>query len=202
LGSNALTGNTQTKMLKIKSERLLRANMQRKIFALSTCCLLIVSAACTHNAPTTTTNTKATATPAGKPTPAQIVRASADALTIKAGSATDASVHLQIADGYHVNANPASFSYLRATELEVVPTASLTAGKPAYPAPVLKKFQFAPQPIAVYEHEAVIKLPVRAAASGPQGPTSLRAQVHVQACDEETCFPPTTIKLDIPVTIN
>ncbi|HYX41835.1 MAG TPA: protein-disulfide reductase DsbD domain-containing protein [Pyrinomonadaceae bacterium] len=164
--------------------------------------LLFACAACTHNAPSEIANTTTTATPNVKPTPAQIVRASADAVPIKAGGAMDASVRLQIADGYHINANPASFSYLIATELQVAPAHGLNAGKPAYPASVSKKFQFAPQPLAVYEHEALIKLPLRAAADAPKGTANLPVQVRVQACDEEKCFPPTTVKTDIPVTIN
>ena len=140
--------------------------------------------------------------PAAKPTPAQIVRASADALTIKAGGAADASVRLTVADGYHINANPATFSYLKATELEVVPPAGLSAGKPVYPAPVLKKFQFAPQPLAVYEHEVTIKLPLRAAPNVPPGAQLIHVRAHVQACDEETCYPPTTVETDIQLTIS
>jgi len=177
--------------------------MRRQIFILLCCALLLfICAGCTRNAPTETANTAAPATPAAKPTPAQIVRASADAVTINAGGTTDARVRLQIADGYHVNANPASFSYLIATELQSTPAHGLNAGQPVYPAPVTKKFQFAPQPLAVYEHEALIKLPLRAAADAPKGVQSLPAQVRVQACDEEKCYPPTTVKTDIPVTIN
>jgi hypothetical protein len=176
--------------------------MRYRKLLLCTFALLLACAACTRNAPPETANTTATATPNAKPTPAQIVRASADAVPIKAGSKTDASVRLQIADGYHINANPASFSYLIATELQVTPAHGLTADKPTYPAPVTKKFQFAPQPLAVYEREAVIKLPLRAAADAPKGAQTLPAQVRVQACDEEKCFPPMTLKTEIPVTIN
>jgi uncharacterized protein len=156
------------------------------------------------NAPAGMANTSATTTAAttANPSPAQIVHASADAVTLKAGAAAEAQVRLQIADGYHVNANPATFSYLKATELEVASAEGLTAGKPAYPAAVTKKFQFAPQPLAVYERAATIRLPLRAAVNAAQGLHSLHARVNVQACDEEKCFPPTTVETDIPVTIN
>jgi len=192
-------------MMKKKSKE---QTLRRQTFMFLYCALLLCACAgsnsSTQPASSEAINTTATndTTPAVKPTPAQIVRASADALTIKAGGTTDASVRLQIADGYHINANPASFSYLIATELQVAPAHGLNAGKPVYPASVSKKFQFAPQPLAVYEHEALIKLPVRAAADAPKGTASLPAQVRVQACDEEKCFPPTTVKTDIPVTIN
>lgn len=176
--------------------------MHRTNSLLTACALLFICAACTRPAPpeTANTNTPPISAPAVNPTPAQIVRASADAITLKAGANGTAQVHLQIADGYHINANPATFSYLKATELEVVSNAGLTAGKPAYPPPVLKKFPFAPQPLAVYEHEATIRLPLRASAA--QGAQTLHARVQVQACDEEKCFPPTTVETDIAVTSN
>jgi DsbC/DsbD-like thiol-disulfide interchange protein len=176
-------------------------------------CLLLTCAACaTGSAPTVATNTSVatnanastatTAAPTVASTPEEIVRARADDIALKAGASGEAHVHLQIADGYHVNANPATFSYLKATELELPPTEGFTAGKPAYPPAVNKKFQFAPQPLAVYEHEALIKLPLHASASAPKGAQTLHAQVQVQACDEEKCFPPTIIPADIAVTIN
>jgi DsbC/DsbD-like thiol-disulfide interchange protein len=179
---------------------------------LLTISLLFTYAACSGSAPIVATNTSVatnanvstttTAAPTVASTPAEIVRASADEIALKAGASGEAHVHLQIADGYHVNANPATFSYLKATELELTPTEGFTAGRPAYPQAVNKKFQFAPQPLAVYEHEALIKLPLHASASAPKGAQTLHAQVQVQACDEEKCFPPTIIPADIAVTIN
>ncbi len=169
-----------------------------------TICLLFTGIACTRNAPPAPASTPAppVAAPTVAPTPMPIVRVSADALTLKAGGSGAALVRVQIADGYHINANPATFSYLKATELEVTAAAGLTAGKPAYPPPVKKTFKFAPQPLAVYEHEATIRLPLRASAGVAQGARNLHARVQVQACDEEKCFPPTTVETDIPVTIN
>ncbi len=178
--------------------------MRRTNLFLITGCMFFICAACTRNAPPETTNTPAptAAAPTVNPTPAQIVHASADAVTIKAGASGAAQVRLQIAAGYHINANPATFSYLKATTLEVTPSAGLTAGKPTYPPPLMKKFPFAPQPLAVYEHEATISLPLRVGASVTKGTQNLRARVQVQACDEEKCFPPTTVETDMPITIN
>ena len=178
--------------------------MHRTIQLLTTCCLLLACAACTNNAPRETTNTAA---PAPAPaavaaSPAQIVRASADAVTLKAGATTEAQVRLQIADGYHVNANPATFSYLKPTELEVEPGGDVTPGRVMYPAPVKRQFKFAPQPLAVYESETALRVSLTAAGGAARGAQTLHARVNVQACDEEKCFPPTTIETDIPVTIN
>jgi hypothetical protein len=174
--------------------------------------VLFVCAACsTGSAPAVATNTSVTtnanvsttttAAPTMTTTPEEIVRASADEVALKAGLIGEAHVHLQIAAGYHINANPATFSYLKATELELTPPAGFTVGRPMYPPAVNKKFKFAPQPLAVYEREATIKLPLRTSANAPKGAQTLHAQVQVQACDEEKCFPPTIIPADIVVTI-
>src|ERR687897_797037 len=50
-----------------------------------------------------------------------VVKANPQEVTIAAGESGEAVVRLQIVDGYHVNANPPSFSYLKATELELTP---------------------------------------------------------------------------------
>ncbi len=181
--------------------------MQRLISPLLACALLVLAGACARHAPPETANTAATnasapAAPTERPTPEHIVTASADAVTLKAGARADAQVRLQIAEGYHINANPATFSYLRETKVEVAAADGLAVEATEYPPPVTRQFRFEKKPLKVYEHEAAIRLRLHAAANATQGAHTLRAQVQVQACDEEKCFPPTTLATDIPVTIN
>jgi DsbC/DsbD-like thiol-disulfide interchange protein len=129
------------------------------------------------------------------------VRAETSKVEIKAGGSAEASVKLTIASGYHINANPPSFSYLKATELTIEPNEGVTLGKPVYPASVTRKFAFSKDPLAVYEGEATIKLPVNAASNAKQGEQTLKGKLRIQACDEEACYPPRTIETSIPVTI-
>jgi DsbC/DsbD-like thiol-disulfide interchange protein len=109
---------------------------------------------------------------------------------------------LTIAEGYHINANPATFPYLRETKVEVAPAQGIAIAKVDYPPPVTRQFRFEKQPLKVYEREAVIRLKLQAAANAAKGSQTLHAQVQVQPCDEEKCFPPTKIPADIPVTID
>jgi Disulphide bond corrector protein DsbC len=136
-----------------------------------------------------------------KAPPDDIVRVETPSVEIKAGSAGEASVKLTIASGYHINANPPSFSYLKATELTVEPNPAITAGKPVYPASVTRKFAFSKDPLAVYEGETAIKLPLSAATSAQLGAQKLTAKLRIQACDEEACYAPRTIETSIPVTV-
>jgi hypothetical protein len=132
---------------------------------------------------------------------------------IAPGSAAEAVVRLAIMPGYHVNANPASFPYLIATEVKIEPEPDgfcARVEKPTYPPAIIRTFAFAESPLAVYEGEIEIKLPFRVPTpkepgcygypqAGAQG--SLPITVRVQACDHEKCFPPATLNSEIPITV-
>lgn len=108
-------------------------------------------------------------------------------------------VPLRIDDGYHINANPATFPYLIATEVTADKVEGLDVGKPIYPPAVKRKFQFADQSLAVYEGNVNVTLPLVARSSGIK---SLAVSVRVQACDEEKCFPPATLHATYPISVN
>lgn len=110
-------------------------------------------------------------------------------------------VRLAIEKGYHVNANPPTFPYLIATELEIAPAAGITAGKVSYPPAIKGKFAFADEPLAVYEGETQLKAELKADKSAKTGGQSLNAVLRIQACDDQVCYPPGKIDLQVPVTI-
>ncbi len=134
--------------------------------------------------------------------PTDIVRASAPEVALRAGGAGEATVQLTIANGYHINANPATHSFLIPTKLDVAVADGITTGEPVYPAPMTKKFAFDEKPLAVYEGATTIKLPVIAGAATPKGAHTLRAKIRVQPCNDDACFPPRTVETSIPVRIN
>ena len=136
-----------------------------------------------------------------KPPPKDVVRAQPASIEIKAGGSGEASIKLTIAAGYHINANPPSFSYLKATELNVEPGGGVAPGKPVYPTAITRKFAFSKDPLAVYEGETEIKLPLTVAADARKGAQTLKGKLRIQACDEEACYPPTTVETSIPVTV-
>jgi hypothetical protein len=138
--------------------------------------------------------------PASSPTPARVsssvdvVKVRAADVSIPAGSNADATVTLSISPGYHINANPATFSYLIPTALDPGKVEGVIAGKPIYPVAQKKKFQFADEPLAVYEGEVQIRLPLRVEVKAGKGARSLLVDVRVQACDSEKCYAPDTLK--------
>jgi DsbC/DsbD-like thiol-disulfide interchange protein len=162
----------------------------------------ILTAACSGSVGDTNKN----GSPAGgEPTPiasTNVVKVSAEELTLGKGESATAVVRLQIQQGYHVNANPATFPYLIATQLEVTPAGGLSIGAITYPDPLSKTFSFsADAPLKVYEGETSVKAILKADASAQTGKHNLSAKLRVQACDDQVCYPPGTIDLTVPVTI-
>lgn len=132
---------------------------------------------------------------------AEVVRVNAPGVDINAGGSGEAAIEIQVASGFHINANPPNPSYLKATEVEIQAANNVTPGKPVYPKAVIKKFSFEEQPLSVYEGTAQIKIPLRAAANAQKIPTTLTGRLRVQACDDSKCYPPGSIDFSLPVTV-
>jgi len=176
--------------------------MKRALIALSGVVISLTLGGCGRT-PDSATNagTPAATPPAGMVSSASVVKVQATAVSIQPGGAVDAPVTLSISSGFHVNANPATFSYLIPTEVTAGTTEGITVSKPVYPVGVKRKFQFANEPLAVYEGDAQIKLPLRAEKNAAKGARSLPLNIRVQACDHEQCFPPATLNATIAIEV-
>jgi thiol:disulfide interchange protein DsbD len=131
-----------------------------------------------------------------------VVKASPQEVTIASGESGDAVVRLKITDGYHVNANPPTFSYLKATQLEFMPADGISVEFITYPDAVMKTFSFSEgKPLAVYEGETTLKVRLKADKTTKPGTHNLSAKLRVQACDDKVCYAPGAIDLVVPVNI-
>ena len=97
-------------------------------------------------------------------------------------------VRLEIADGWHVNANPASREFLIPTAVEAAGDGELRGV--AYPTGERLRFAFAGDELAVYGGAVEIRGEVR-----PGDDT--RLLVTYQACDDERCLPPVVRELAV-----
>jgi hypothetical protein len=179
----------------------LNSSHLKLIWLTTICVILVFFSGC--NRPGTNGGSPATAGSSPKPVSSSldVVKIKAESVAIAPGGNADATIVLAISPGFHVNANPATFSYLIATEVTPGKVEGITAGAPVYPAAERKKFQFAEQPLAVYEGDVQVRLNIRAEKSAAAGPRSLPITVKVQACDEEKCFPPATLNAKIAVEV-
>jgi uncharacterized protein len=142
--------------------------------------------------------------PSEKPTqvsPSQAVTASAAEINLRADDAAEAVIKIIVADGYHINGNPASEDYLRPTELKIESAAKITVGKPIYPKAEMKKFDFNDKPISVYEGTVIVKLPIRVGKTAAIGRTVLRGTIQAQPCNDNACFPSRTVEIVLPVQV-
>jgi len=132
---------------------------------------------------------------------ADVVKASPQEVDIPRGGSAETIVHLSIQNGYHVNANPPSYPYLKATALDLPSVAGISAAFVSYPNPITRKFSFAEKPLAVYEGSTNLKVLLKANNSAHPGKQNFSGKLHVQACDDQVCYPPGELEVTIPVTI-
>ena len=199
-------------------------SMKRPLAILSCCLLAALSfAACAGGSHTdTTTNANASIAPnangaaatstapaitatatAQQSPPEEAVRATAAPVQLARGGTAEAIVRLNIASGYHVNANPPTHSYLIATQVDVTASDGISAQQPRYPASVTRRFAFDPStPLAVYEGEVMIRIPLRASREATPGARAIIARVRAQPCDDQACYQPRTIEISMPVTVH
>lgn len=166
--------------------------------------LLFVATACSKPAPNS--DSEAAATPAASPaapriTSESVVKVAAQPVEIPAGKSAEATVRVTIQSGYHINANPPTYPYLRATALEIPPADGVSVAFVTYPKALDKKFAFAEKSLAVYEGETELKAKLKADKAAQTGERSIPARLRVQACDDQLCYPPGTLELAIPVNI-
>jgi len=163
--------------------------------------VLIFMTACARLKPAASESGASSAQPEPPRHSVDVVKAAAKDVTIKAGDDGDAVIQLTIQNGYHVNANPPTFPYLKATELDLPQSPGVSVSFIVYPNPLTKTFAFAEKPLAVYEGVTDIKAKLKVDKSTRPGPHDLPAKVQVQACDNQVCYAPGTLDITIPLIV-
>ena len=112
------------------------------------------------------------------------------------GRLFEIAVVAKISPGFHINAHEPSEEYLIPTKV----TADLPPGvllvETTYPRGVMRAFRFSKTPLRVYESSFTVRMKLRAAGSAPLGPQKIGLTVGYQACNQDSCLPPTKL----PVT--
>lgn len=174
-----------------------RNNVSATLIAIA----LLLSAACTKPAADTNQSTSAGSSEPPQIASTDVVKATPEELTLAKGESGYAIVRLQIRNGYHINANPPTFPYLKATEIEITPANGISVDFVTYPDALTKKFSFADEPLKVYEGETIVKAMLKAGPKAEAGRHNLSAKLRVQACDDTVCYPPGVMDLSVPVAI-
>lgn len=118
-----------------------------------------------------------------------------------AGTESTVALKLNLEDGWHVNSNRPSLDFLIGTELSVDPKEGFVLLDTGYPPSTSYNFDFAPEPVDVFEGEAPIFLTFSVDPSVAPGTYQLPATLTLQACNNEVCLAPSTIDLTIDLEV-
>lgn len=100
------------------------------------------------------------------------------------GNSLTVTAVLDIAQGWHVNANPASFDFLISTSVDVREDSGKAEAKPAYP-----EAQAMTTPLGdIKVYEGKVSIPVKVTLPGST--ENLRLLVRAQACKDAACLAP------------
>ena len=179
--------------------------MSRFLVASAYCLLVLFTlSACSKTAKNFSSGSQSTATDAATSTKissVSVVKVAAQPVQLAGNSSGEAVVRITIQPGYHINANPPTYPYLKATELELPESDGVSVGFVKYPKPLTLKFAFAEKPLDVYEGETELKVLLKAAKSLKPGDRSVNGKLRIQACDDQVCYPPGSLDVVIPVKI-
>ncbi|MCZ6632207.1 MAG: DUF255 domain-containing protein [bacterium] len=121
-------------------------------------------------------------------------------LTISSVSQTalEATLHLTIQKGWHINANPASEELLIPTSLTLTDSTGVALSSIQYPAPQHLQFDYADTPLGVYV--GAVAIPFTLASSTRSLPDTLVLELTYQPCDDARCLPPITTSIPVDLS--
>lgn len=117
------------------------------------------------------------------------------------GSSFRGAFVLRIEEGWHINAHLPTEDYLIGTTLELEPLEGVIVADIQYPIGETLKFAFADKPLRVYEGSIPIFFTLRLSERIAPGDYTIKGMLHIQACDDQVCLAPSTVALEIPLTI-
>ena len=108
----------------------------------------------------------------------------------------DVEIHLEIAEGWHVNANPASQDMLIPTSVSLDSDASAKVLSVDYPQGEIVHFDFSEESLSVYEGKITIPMMLQLKSDvSHKNDLPLDLELHYQACNDEVCLEPTTRRI-------
>ena len=143
------------------------------------------------------------ATAEGQPRTPQMasLEAFADRTSYAPGDSVRIAAVITVEDGWHIQSNTPTFDYLIATEIAFELPADWPQPDVRYPDHVMWEFAFSEDPLAVYEHEAVIHAEFDLPADAAAGVGEVSAELLYQACDDIQCLPPITTEATVSLEI-
>ena len=110
-------------------------------------------------------------------------------------------VVIDVADRWHINANPANVEGLIPTTLTLPPPASIVVDRIVYPKGESTKVSWADTPVALYTGHAIVFAEGHVTADAKPGPLKLEGTLRYQACNDSICVAPKNIPVALGTEI-
>ncbi len=110
-------------------------------------------------------------------------------------------VPVQLRQGYHVNSNAPTETYLIPLKLTWT-AAPLEIEGVDFPKPKMEKYDFSEKPLSVFTGDFEIVSRFKVPAGAPPGVHVVGGKLRYQACSHTECLPPKTVDVKLPVEVN
>ena len=119
----------------------------------------------------------------------------------KRGASVSVKTKVILTPGYHCNSNTPSEKYLIPLRLTWEPGVLETV-EIVFPKPHMEKYEFSPQPLSVFTGDFELVTKFKVAANARTGPGMALGKLRYQACNNDSCLPPKTVEIKLPVVVN
>ena len=119
----------------------------------------------------------------------------------KRGAVVQAKIPLIVDAGFHVNSNTPNEEYLIPLKLTWKSTGALEGGQVIYPKAMQEKYEFSEKPLSVFTGRFEVTANFKVSANAPAGPGVAGGQLRYQACNDKACFPPKTVEINVPYSV-
>ena len=119
---------------------------------------------------------------------------------IKHNKTLEVKIPVLLKPGYHVNSNTPSEAYLIPLRLTWEP-GPLQAVEVVFPKPHMEKYEFSPNPLSVFTGDFELVTKFKVPTDAPNGPGMALGKLRYQACNHNSCLPPKTVEIKLPVIV-
>ncbi len=125
-------------------------------------------------------------------------------VTLRPGESTTVVIPVVIAEGFHVQANPASSEFLIPLELELAleEADSVVWWRVVYPRPGAFRLEGTTDDLLTYHDSIGVEVAIRATAEAQTGERFFAGKLRYQACDTKRCLFPTTVAVSFKVVLS
>jgi len=118
----------------------------------------------------------------------------------KLGSTVEVRLPLELRGGFHVNSDKPLDKTLIPLKI-TWQSGLLGATEIVFPKPSLETFKFSKDKLSVFTGTFEVVTKFKVAPTAPPGPTAINGEVRYQACNDNGCQFPTTLKVAVQVML-